>query len=215
MLGKNTKDRAAANRTAAAEPQPKSGAVPSHSVVGQGMTVAGDCTTEGHVRIQGTVSGNVYANGLELADSGVVEGDVAVPKGAAKKGQVFVVSGRVTGRVTAHIVDVKRTGVVLGGIDAEEATIHGSVEGGVDVRHRLAVSSTAVVNGDVCTDRLVMEEGGQVNGTIRMGRRQSGEASDTDAPSKQQKLSAVSESEDRSEAKSESKDTPAAKPAAA
>lgn len=210
MLGKNSKDR-----TVPAEPQTKSASVPSHSVVGQGMTVSGDCTTEGHVRIQGTVAGNVFANGLELADSGVVEGDVSVPKGAAKKGQVFVVSGRVTGRVTAHIVDVKRTGVVLGGIDAEEATIHGSVEGGVDVRHRLAVSSTAVVNGDVQTDRLVMEEGGQVNGTIRMGRRAAAGTSGSDAPAKDKKLSAVSDSEDRADSESSSDKTPTAKPAAA
>ncbi len=163
MLGKNVKDRSAPEIS-----QPKSTPVPSHSVVGQGMTVSGDCTTEGHVRVEGTVSGSVVTNGLELTESGVVEGDVSVPEGG-KKGQVFVVSGRVTGCVRAHIVDVKKSGRVLGGIDAEEATIHGTVEGGVAVRNRLAIAATAVVSGDVRTDRLVMEEGGRVNGTIRMG----------------------------------------------
>lgn len=148
---------------------PKGSAVPSQSVIGQGFTVTGDCVTDGHVRVQGTVTGNVTANGLELADTGLIDGDVSVPQGG-KKGQVFVVAGRVTGRVKAHIVDVKKTGVVLGGIDAQEVTIHGSVEGGVQVRSRLTVSSTAVVSGDVQTDRLVMEEGGRVNGTIQMGR---------------------------------------------
>lgn len=162
MLGKSSKDRTP-------QPTPAAGsAVPSQSVIGQGMAVTGDCTTEGHVRIQGTVTGSVTASGLELAESGLVDGDIGVPA-SGKKGQVFVVAGRVTGRVKAHIVEVQRTGCVLGGIEAEEATIHGTVEGGAEIGQRLAVMSTAVVSGDVRTNRLSMEDGGRVNGTIRMG----------------------------------------------
>ena len=146
MLGKNTKERAAPVET-----PKKASAIPSQSIIGVGLTVSGDCVTDGHVRIQGTVVGNVTTNGLELETSGVVEGDVFVPEKAGK-GQVFVVAGRVTGRVTAHVVDVKKTGSVLGGIDAEEVTIHGTVEGNVKVRHRLALASTGVVSGDVQTD---------------------------------------------------------------
>ncbi|MEM7417308.1 MAG: polymer-forming cytoskeletal protein [Gemmatimonadota bacterium] len=164
MLNRNAKDR-----NAAVDSTPKGSAVPSQSVIGRGFVVTGDCVTDGHIRIQGTVAGSVTANGLELGEGGVIDGDVSVPQGG-KKGQVFVVAGRVTGRVKAPIVDVKKSGVVLGGIDAQEVTIHGSVEGGVQVRSRLTVSSTAVVSGDVKTDRLVMEEGGRVNGTIQMGR---------------------------------------------
>ena len=190
MLGKNSKDR-----TAPAEPQSKGTTVPSQSVIGRGMTVTGDCITDGHVRIQGTVSGGVTANGLELADSGVIDGDVSVPK-AGKKGQVFIVAGRITGRVTAHVVDVKKSGVVLGGIDAEEVTIHGSVEGGVTVRHRLAVSSTAVVAGDVQTGRLVMEEGGRVNGTIRMGYPEAAAPRETHSSKGEDKPELRSETDD-------------------
>ena len=188
MLGKNAKDRGATVDLA-----PTGSAVPSQSVIGQGLVVTGDLATEGHIRIQGNVAGAVTANGLELTDSGVIEGDVSVPKGG-KKGQVFVVAGRVTGRVTAHIVDVKKGGVVLGGISANEVTIHGSVEGGVDVKNRLTVSATAVVSGDVRTDRLVMEEGGRVNGTIHMGRGKSAARESSDAT--------ASESEERADDRS-------------
>ena len=164
MLGKNTNERSAPVREGG-----NASAIPSRSMIGVGLTVTGDCVTDGHVQIHGTVAGDAVANGLELAPSGVIEGDVTVPKGASK-GQVFVVAGRVAGRVTAHVVDVKKTGSVLGGIDAEQVTIHGTVEGNVRVRQRLVLASTGIVSGDVHTDRLVMEEGGRVNGTIRMGR---------------------------------------------
>ncbi len=90
VLGKNTKDR---TQTEA----PARNAVPSHSVIGRGMSLSGDCVTDGHIRIEGTVVGTVSANGLELADGGVVDGDLSVPA-TGKKGQVFVVAGHVTGR---------------------------------------------------------------------------------------------------------------------
>ena len=172
VLGRNTKD----DRTEARTPTQTATAVPSHSVIGKGMSISGDCVTEGHVRVEGTIVGSLTANGIELADGGVVDGAISVPS-TGKPGQSFVVSGHVTGRARAHIVDVKKSGTVLGGIEAEEATIHGTVKGGVTVRHRLAVAATAVLDGDVSTDRLVMDEGGRVNGTIRMGREAKGSSS--------------------------------------
>lgn len=165
MLGKNTKDRAESTTRSTTEETTS-----SPSVVGKGMTVTGNCVTDGALRIQGTVVGDVTASGLDLADTGTIEGDVSMPD-SAKTGRAFVVAGRVTGRVTAHTVEVKPTGVVLGGIEAEEATIRGTVEGQVDIGRRLEVSSTAVMNGDVRTERLVMEEGGRVNGSIHMGSK--------------------------------------------
>jgi cytoskeletal protein CcmA (bactofilin family) len=66
---------------------------------------------------------------------------------------------------------VKKGGSVLGGILADQATIHGKVSGGLVVRERLLLEDTAEVEGDVHARKLGLKEGGQVNGNIHMGDR--------------------------------------------
>jgi len=163
VLGKNREVQPAPTSRPAAEP-----AVSGTSTIGKGMTVDGSCQTDGFLRIEGKVLGGVVANGLEVADAGVVEGDV-VSSPSAKKA-VVVIAGRVTGTVRASLVEVRKGGVVLGGLEAEEATVHGRVEGDIDIERRLAITASAVIDGEVRTERLMMEEGGRVNGAIRMGR---------------------------------------------
>jgi len=138
------------------------------SFVGSGMKVTGNCVVTGKLKIAGNVAGNVEAEGLELQESGSIDGDVSAPK-AGRSEAVFVIAGRVEGTVRAPRVEVRRTGRVLGGIIADHATIHGKVEGGLEISSRLAIEDTAVVEGDVQAGRLTMKEGGHVNGTIVMG----------------------------------------------
>lgn len=142
------------------------------SFVGTGMNVTGNCVVNGKLRIAGNVAGNVEAEGLELQESGSIDGDVSAPK-TGRSEAVFVIGGRVEGTVRAPRVEVRRTGRVLGGIVADHATIHGKVEGGLEVSSRLAIEDTAVVEGDVQAGRLTMKEGGHVNGTIVMGEASS------------------------------------------
>ncbi len=120
--------------------------------------------------IEGTVSGNVTAQGIELAESGSVDGDVIASKDATSA-QAFIISGLVTGAVRAAHVEVRRDGKVHGGVFADEAVIHGWVHGGVLARNRLTLEETAEVEGDVHARRLALKEGGQVNGNISMGER--------------------------------------------
>ncbi len=169
MLGKNKEPRPAPP----ARPAPEN-VVAGSSTIGKGMTVDGNCDTDGFLRIEGKVCGSVVANGLEVADSGAVEGDVVSSPSARKA--VVVIAGRVTGTVRASLVEVRKGGVVLGGLEADEATVHGRVEGDIDIQRRLAIAANAVIDGEVRTERLMMEEGGRVNGTIRMGRQSEADA---------------------------------------
>ena len=166
MLGKSSRDaivRTEENRA------------PSHaggdaSLVLRDMRVAGDCVTEGSLRILGTVTGNVSARGLELGSTGRVEGDVAAPEGAEGE-RPFLIDGSVEGAVRASVVQVGQSGSVNGGVVADEVVVRGRVRGGVVARRKLSLEETAVVEGDVHARRLGLQEGGQVNGTIRMGDR--------------------------------------------
>ncbi len=142
----------------------------SVSLISKEMHIKGHCETDGQLRIEGKISGNVTAHGIELAASGSVKGDVIAAE-KAKSDQVFIISGLVTGAVHAPQVEVLQGGKVHGGIVADEAVIHGQVRGGVLARSRLALEETAEVEGDVHARRLALKDGGQVNGNIHMGDR--------------------------------------------
>ena len=148
------------------------------SFIAKEMHIEGNCVTDGQLRIEGKISGNVTVHGIELVASGSVDGDVIAAEGT-KSDQVFVICGLVTGAVRAPQVEVRQGGRVHGGVVADEAVIHGQVHGGILARNRLTLEETADVEGDVHARRLALKEGGQVNGNIRMGERADVESSRT------------------------------------
>jgi cytoskeletal protein CcmA (bactofilin family) len=131
--------------------------------------VLGDCECEGELRIEGTVTGNVRAPRLHVAESGSVAGDLLPVEGGQGEA-TFSVAGRVGGAVRGAEVEVRRGGTVVGSVTADRAVIHGHVGGGIVVHDRLALEETAVVEGDIQTRRLSIKEGGQVDGKIRMNQ---------------------------------------------
>lgn len=165
MLGMKTKETEVTTAPATRSGEPR-----EVSIIAREMSVVGDCVTDGRLRIEGKIAGDVRARGLEVMQSGAVSGDLSTPDDGGGD-LVFVIHGRVEGTVRARQVEVRQTGEVLGGVVADQATVHGRVKGGVVARIRLALEETAVVEGDVRARRLALKEGGQVNGTILMGER--------------------------------------------
>lgn len=174
VLGKKSKDQ-----EATPTPRAPSGASRSSttSLISKQMHIRGDCVVDGRIRIEGRISGDVRAGGIELAESGSVEGDLSASEDKVGS-DAFVISGKVDGAVRAPRVDVSVTGSVLKGVEAEEAQVRGRVEGGILARRRLILEETAVVEGDVRARTLALKEGGQVNGTIVMGERAKLESED-------------------------------------
>ena len=161
MLGKSGQQSEKRVRESGA--QPSAGAV---SVITKDLKITGDCITEGTLVVHGKIAGSVTAGSLEVAAGGVIEGDVAASQKSAGS---FVVDGTVAGSVRAPKVRVGMAGCVEGGLEADDAEIHGKVRSGITARNRLALKGTAVVAGDVLAKRVSLEEGGEVNGTLRMG----------------------------------------------
>lgn len=82
---------------------------------------------------------------------------------------VVKVEGRVEGGVrTARQVLIGRQGEVKGDIETREAVIGGRVEGTITATERVDVQATASVNGDIHTKSIVVQEGGKINGTVKM-----------------------------------------------
>jgi len=103
------------------------------SIIGPGMRVVGDCDTEGTVRIEGSVEGNIRAGkAVVVGKGGTVNGDIFT--------QDAVISGTVTGSLRAESrLEVQATSRIEGEIQAarmqldEGAVLNGSVtlgEGG-------------------------------------------------------------------------------------
>jgi cytoskeletal protein CcmA (bactofilin family) len=57
---------------------------------------------------------------------------------------------------------------VEGDIITKEAIIGGEVRGTIQAEERVEIQTTSVVHGDINTKRLLVQEGGEVNGVLRM-----------------------------------------------
>jgi len=102
--------------------------------------------------------------GLSVIAPGMrVEGEL-VTDGVVK------IEGTVVGTIRAEQqVLVAKGGVVEGDIHTREAVLGGEVRGAILAHERVEVQATSVVHGDIGTQRIVVHEGGEVNGNVRMG----------------------------------------------
>jgi cytoskeletal protein CcmA (bactofilin family) len=82
---------------------------------------------------------------------------------------VVRIEGRVVGNVHASDqVLISEGGIVEGDIVAREVVIGGRVHGCIQGDERVELQASAVVHGDITTRRLLVQEGGQVNGGVKM-----------------------------------------------
>ncbi len=108
------------------------------SIIGPGMRVLGDCDTDGTVRIEGSVQGNIRAGkAVVVGKDGKVEGDIFT--------QDAVISGNVKGTLRAESrLEVQST-----------SRIDGEVAAG-----RMQLEEGALLNGTVQMGEGVAESGG-------------------------------------------------------
>jgi cytoskeletal protein CcmA (bactofilin family) len=102
-------------------------------------------------------------SGLTIIAAGTrVTGDV-------ESDGVVKVEGEVVGGVRAQRqVLVARGGRVEGDVVSPDAVLGGVVQGSVAAEDRVEVQPGAVVHGDIVTGRLIVQEGGEVNGSVHM-----------------------------------------------
>ena len=91
-------------------------------------------------------------------------------KGELVTDGVVKIEGTVVGTVRAgQQVLVAKGGIVEGDIHTREAVLGGEVRGTILAHERVEVQATSVVHGDIGTQRIVVHEGGEVNGHVKMG----------------------------------------------
>ena len=105
-------------------------------------------------------------------------------KGDCESTDTIRIEGVVEGSVTARKgVVIGREGRVTGDIQTADAKIAGAVKGALDIRSRLELAATSVVEGEIRAGRLQLDEGGVVNGSVTVGRQNAAE--DGAAPKEQ------------------------------
>jgi cytoskeletal protein CcmA (bactofilin family) len=82
------------------------------------------------------------------------------------------VDGKVMGKVVSEsgTLAIEQTGDVQADIDVGVCVIRGAVRGNVSAKSRVEIYRTARVEGDINTPVLLVEEGAQLSGAIRMGK---------------------------------------------
>lgn len=159
---KDDRETTPVTRTASTQPSPD-------SVIGAGMTIDGSCSTNGALRVDGRVTGDVRARSLVVGEGGVIEGDATGSDGSMA-GEGAQIEGRIEGAVHASRAEVGEKGHVGNGLRVEEATVRGRIHGEVMARKRLMIEASAVIEGDVSAAKLGVREGGRVSGLVRIGR---------------------------------------------
>lgn len=99
------------------------------SIIAADLKVVGELTTDGVVKVDGLVEGNVNATKQVL---------------------------------------VSKDGAVHGDVQSTEVIVGGRVEGSVQATGRVEIQSSAIVVGDILTKRILVHEGGEVNGNLKM-----------------------------------------------
>jgi cytoskeletal protein CcmA (bactofilin family) len=80
---------------------------------------------------------------------------------------VLVIEGRVEASVHSKAMEIARPGTLTGTALIDVAEIHGEFSGELTARMRLVVHGTGRVRGTVRYGKLVVAEGGEVNGDVR------------------------------------------------
>jgi cytoskeletal protein CcmA (bactofilin family) len=80
---------------------------------------------------------------------------------------VLVVEGQVEATVSSKAMQVAKPGSFTGTANIDVAEIHGEFSGELTARTRLVVHGTGRVSGTVRYGKLVVAEGGEINGDVR------------------------------------------------
>ena len=143
------------------------------SIVGAGMTLVGDAETDGSLRIEGTIRGNVRAGkSVVIGKDGLVDGNIFT--------QDAVIAGRVSGGIHAESrLELQASSEVSGEIQSPRM----QVEEGAKVQGQVAVGAgTLKATKSGASGDQLEAAGGEANAesqTVDVGARQGSNAAES------------------------------------
>jgi cytoskeletal protein CcmA (bactofilin family) len=105
-------------------------------------------------------------------------------KGEVSGGESLYIDGRIEGTINIpeHRVTVGRNGSVTADVNAREVVIMGKVHGNIICSDRLDIRSEGSVTGDVVVQRISVEDGAILKGSVQV------QASEQKKPQQQQQV---------------------------
>ena len=97
-------------------------------------------------------------------------GRTLVIKGEISGSEALYIDGRIEGKITLtdNRVTIGRNGTVQADITAREVVVMGKVTGNIECSDRVDIRSEGVVNGNVSTVRISVEDGAVLKGGIQV-----------------------------------------------
>lgn len=128
-------------------------------IIAENTRIVGDITTRGHLAVAGTVEGNISAKGNVII-TGVVKGNIACDN-------LMMEHSMLTTEIhaTGHVA-VKEGVTINGKIFCNDISVMGTVNGDIEAKGKLALSSMSVVNGNIKAASLGVDFGAKLNGSI-------------------------------------------------
>lgn len=93
-----------------------------------------------------------------------------VIKGEVSGAESLFIDGRIEGTISVsdHRVTIGRNGVVNANISAKEVVIMGKVHGNIQCTDRIDIRSEGSLTGDVITQRVSVEDGAVLKGSVEV-----------------------------------------------
>ena len=80
------------------------------------------------------------------------------------------IEGKMIGNLkTKSKLIIGHSSEVEGNVTAQNADVEGIINGNIEVSEILCLKTTAVINGDISTNKLIVEDGAVFNGGCKMG----------------------------------------------
>jgi len=97
-------------------------------------------------------------------------GKSIVIKGEVTGAEALYIDGRIEGSISVpeHRVTIGRHGTIQANINAREVVIMGKVNGNVECSDRLDIRGEGSLTGDVVTERISVEDGALMKGSIQV-----------------------------------------------
>ncbi len=106
----------------------------------------------------------------ELSNSSNIIGKGTILEGNLETFGNVRIEGKVIGNIkTKSKAAFGHSSQVEGNVLAQNAEIAGHISGTVEVSEQLVLKPTAVIDGDIITNRLIVESGATFNGGCKMG----------------------------------------------
>lgn len=125
----------------------------------KGTAVDGNIIAEGSMNVYGKIKGNVACRGKLVICGTVV--------GASRAAEVYTNNAKVDGDVTSDgSIKVGSGSIIIGNVYGTSAVIAGAVKGDIDVHGPVIVDGTAVVQGNIRSRSVQINNGAAIEGSV-------------------------------------------------